>query len=117
MFWIALQPPHDDELQPWIWRALQFTPRVARQDEAIVLEISACEKLWGGRKRLLRKLFKPQEALTAPAWAHGATAMVALAKLRLAQRQEVLPEIVPEGLPLDVMTAASAALPTLERVG
>lgn len=117
MFWIALQPSHESELQPWIWRALQFTPRVARLDEAIVLEVSACEKLWGGRKRLLRKLFKPQEALTAPAMAQGASALVALALLRMRRQQMAVPDAVPDGLPLGVMTAAGRSLPTLERIG
>lgn len=117
MFWIALQPSHEDERQAWGWRALQLTPRVAQLDEALVLEVSACERLWGGRKRLLRKLFAPQEALSPPAWAQGASARIALALLRLRQRGEAIPAQIPDGLPLDLLTAAQEHVATLERVG
>ncbi|MBI5276331.1 MAG: DNA polymerase Y family protein [Burkholderiales bacterium] len=117
MFWIALQPPHEDEKTPWGWRALQFTPRVSLVDEAIALEVSACERLWGGRKRLLRKLFKSPEGLAQPAWAHGPTALVALAKLRLQQRGDALPAQLPDGLPLDVLSATAAHRGILERIG
>lgn len=117
MFWIALLPSHEEERQAWGWRALQFTPRVAHLDEALVLEVSACERLWGGRKRLLRRLLAPQEALSQPAWAAGASASIALALLRLQRRGEAAPAQGPDGLPLDVLTAAQDHLSMLERVG
>jgi protein ImuB len=117
MFWIALKPSHEDERQAWGWRALQFTPRVAHLDEALVLELSACERLWGGRKRLLRRLFKPQPALNPPAWAQGPSSLVALALLRQQQRGEETPSLLPDGLPLQVLTAAQDHLATLERIG
>lgn len=117
MFWIALLPSHEEERQAWGWRALQFTPRVAQLDEALVLEVSACERLWGGRRRLLRRLLAPQEALTQPAWAAGASSLVALALLRLQRRGEAAPALVPDGLPLDVLTAAQDHLMMLERIG
>jgi protein ImuB len=116
MFWIALQPTHEGERQAWGWRALQFTPRVADLDEALVLEVSACERLWGGRKRLLRKLFRPQEALSAPAWAAGPSALVALARLRMKARG-LEPGSDPDAYPLDVLSAARPHLPVLERIG
>src|SRR3546814_14585493 len=50
MFWIALLPTRDDEFTAWGWWALQFTPRVARVDEALLMEVSGSERLWGGRK-------------------------------------------------------------------
>lgn len=117
MFWIALLPSHEEERQAWGWRALQLTPRVAQVEEALLLEVSACERLWGGRKRLLRRLLRPQEALSQPAWAHGPSALVALAVLRLQQRGESSPSQLPDGLPLDVLSAAQPHLPILERVG
>ena len=64
MHWIALRPlpcadapadplPGQDEtLRLWSWRALQFTPRVALADGAVVLEIAASERLFGGRRAL-----------------------------------------------------------------
>ena len=57
MHWIALQPQPESQIQPrngqvgqagladvWSalgWWALQFTPRVARLDDAVLLEVSA----------------------------------------------------------------------------
>jgi protein ImuB len=117
MYWIALLPSHEEERQAWGWRALQFTPRVAHLDEALVLEVSACERLWGGRKRLLRRLLAPQEALTQPAWAAGASSLIALALLRLQRRGEAPPAQGPDGLPLDVLTAVQEHLVLLERIG
>jgi len=66
MQWIALQwqpdedaptasalviPPSPETLG---WWALQFTPRVAWLDEALLLEVEASERLWGGRQSLMR---------------------------------------------------------------
>ncbi|WCM86273.1 DNA polymerase Y family protein [Acidovorax sp. NCPPB 3576] len=58
MHWIAV-PSSLDELPPGApaasagWWALRFTPRVALLDEALLLEVSSTERLWGGRARLL----------------------------------------------------------------
>ncbi|PIF26046.1 protein ImuB [Acidovorax sp. 56] len=45
------------------WWALRFTPRVARVDEALLLEVSTTERLWGGRAALLAQLHA-----NAPPW-------------------------------------------------
>lgn len=116
MYWIALQPSPDDDARAWGWRALQFTPRVAFVDEALLLEVGASERLFGGRKRLLRRLLKTQGIATIP-WASGPTSLVALSLLRLQRAGAVLPEEVPEGLPLATFTAATDSLETLERIG
>ncbi|RZL99529.1 MAG: hypothetical protein EOP73_19370, partial [Variovorax sp.] len=82
------------------WWALQFTPRVAWLDEALVLEVSACERLWGGRRQLLRQM----DALN-PVPPHrlrkvlGATAPIALARLRLFAAGRHPPENIPADLP------------------
>ena len=117
MFWIALCPSHEDERTAWGWRALRFTPRVAALEEAIVLEASASERLWGGRRRLLRQLLQTGDALTPSPWAVGPTSLVALALLRLKQQGQAVPEDVPDGLPLATLSAACESLPTLERIG
>ena len=49
MYWIALLPSHEDERTAWGWRALQFSPRVAQVDEALLVEASASLRL--GAKR------------------------------------------------------------------
>ncbi|MCZ8091918.1 MAG: DNA polymerase Y family protein [Acidovorax sp.] len=48
------------------WWALRFTPRVARVDEALLLEVSTTERLWGGRAALLAQLHA-----SAPPWLDG----------------------------------------------
>jgi protein ImuB len=121
MYWIALLPFHEEERTAWGWRALQFTPRVAQVDEALLLEVSASERLWGGRKRLLRRLVQDCGPLSGVQWAHGATSLVALALLRLKLRGEALPahlqQDLPQDLPLETLTAAREHVPTLERTG
>lgn len=117
MYWIALWPSHDDERTAWAWRCLQFTPRVAWLDEALVLEVSATQRLWGGRRKLLKQLFDVGDAVLTPSpWATGSTAQVALALLRLKRRNEEKPASV-DGLPIDTLTAAVPHVPTIERLG
>ncbi len=117
MYWIALWPTAEDERTAWGWCALQFTPRVAQVDEALLLEISGSEKLFGSRKRLLRLLLEEKQVLKPVEWASGATSLIALALLRLKLRGDIAPSLVPQGLPLHVLTAAHAHVPTLERTG
>jgi protein ImuB len=117
MHWIALQPPHESERAAWGWRALQFTPRVAQVDEALLLETSGSERLFGGRSRLLRRLLQPDTALAPAEWAQGATSLIALALLRLKRRQEAAPPQLPDGLPLDTLSAAREHAATLARAG
>jgi protein ImuB len=117
MYWIALQPSHEAQATALSWQALRFTPRVARVDEAIVLEAGASERLFGGRKRLLRRLLEEAGELQVQGWAAGATALSALALLRLKRAAQEAPAEIPQGLPLWTLTAARAHLPTLERIG
>ncbi|GAB3776692.1 DNA polymerase Y family protein [Ramlibacter monticola] len=117
MYWIALQPSPDEDRIAWGWRALQFTPRVASVDEAILLEAGASERLFGGRRRLLRRLLKEGCELRFDAWAAGPTALVALSLLRLKRAGRDAPEEVPEDLPLATLSAAAPHLATLERIG
>jgi len=117
MYWIALLPSRNEDATAWGWRALQFTPRVAVVDEALLLEAGASERLFGGRRTLLRSLLKGQEELAYEAWASGPTSLVALSLMRLKRRGDPRPEDLPDGLPLDSFTAAAPHLHTLERIG
>jgi protein ImuB len=117
MYWIALLPSRNEDATAWGWRALQFTPRVAAVDEALLLEAGASERLFGGRRTLLRSLLKGQEELAYEAWASGPTSLVALSLMRLKRRGDPRPENLPDGLPLDSFTAAAPHLHTLERIG
>ncbi|NPC56758.1 DNA polymerase Y subunit UmuC family protein [Caenimonas soli] len=117
MYWIALLPSHEDERTAWGWRALQFTPRVAQVDEALLVEASASLRLWGGRKGLLRRLLQETQPLAPVQWAQARTALSALGLLRLQLRGESPPAHLPQDLPLHVLTEAREHVPTLERIG
>jgi protein ImuB len=83
MHWIALQPLPDpsrpaggttpdpdgppalaDAITALGWWALNFTPKVARLEDTVVLEVSASERLWGGRQQLLCQMFESTKAIT-----------------------------------------------------
>ena len=63
--WIALQPEPAaqadwaEALRVWAWRALRVTPLVAQVDAALVLEVSASVRLFGGGAALLQALLRP----------------------------------------------------------
>ena len=96
MHWIALQPASDaadgasqeegaalvDVLSAWAWWALQFTPLVARVEAALVMEVSASERLFGGRTALLAQLFETNRAPALVEYAQGATSLIAFARLQ-----------------------------------
>lgn len=117
MYWIALFPTREDERTAWGWWALRFTPRVAAVEEALLLEVSASERLFGGRARLMRLLLKGNRALAPADAASGATSLIALALLRMKRNAWTVPPGVPQGLPLQVLTAAREHIAPLERIG
>lgn len=117
MYWIALWPSREDERTAWGWWALRFTPRVAQVEGALLLEVAASEKLFGGRQRLLRLLLEGNQALARVEWAQGATSLIALALLRAKRQGLALPARLPQDLPLELLTAAQEHVATLERTG
>ena len=98
------------------WWALGYTPRVAWLDEALLLEVSACERLWGGRLPLMRLLSASTPAQRLQQ-AQGATSLIALARLRLYAAGVKPPADIPAALPLHTLTAARDHLDVLERLG
>ena len=151
MHWIALQPwpeaalasaestvpPQEDTaalvdtLSALAWWVLRFTPKVAQVGDVLVLEVSGSERLFGGRQPLLRAMLGPDKPVAGVQSAHGATSLIALARLQLASTasQSALQQPATEGaaprpgatapddLPLYALAAACAHLPTLERIG
>lgn len=117
MFWIALSPSLETHRLAWTWWALRFTPRVAWVEGSLLLEASASLRLFGGRRGLLQLLLKSRPDLLASAWAAGSTSLVALALLRCRQHGLAPPESLPDGLPLDLLSAALPHVPLLERTG
>ena len=125
MFWLALQPqptsPSTEgdagqELQATAWLALQFSPRVARLEEAVVLEVEASLRLFGGADRLIEKLrgSAAQAGLTLAHSPWASSGIAALALLR-AGASSLTADL--DALPLTALSAVAAHRPMLERLG
>ena len=107
MHWIALQWRPDADAateQPTPealgWWALQFTPHVAWVDEALLLEVSASLRLWGGHKALLRRIHESNPSPAPVIKAQAAIGIIALAMLRQRVQDQPVPAQRPAALPL-----------------
>ena len=71
------------------WWALQFTPKVARVETGeggegvLVMEVSASERLFGGRKLLFRRIYQSNKPLAIVKYTQAATSLIAIAKLQI----------------------------------
>lgn len=121
MHWIALRPlpektrPADmpNALVALGWWALRFTPKVARLEDAVLLEVSASARLWGGQIAMLRQILATNEAVAPVQYAQGATSLIAFARLQ----QTRLAHTAADDLPLAALAAARSHLATLARIG
>jgi len=139
MHWIALQPlldalpqarPDDamgqgladatvdvavltDPVRALGWWALQYTPKVALLTDAVLMEVSGCTRLWGGRASLLRHIYMANKPVARVLYAQGTTSLIAYARL-LALCQ---PPLAPDDLPLHTLLGAQPHLATLARLG
>ena len=98
--------------------ALAFTPRVALLDEAVVMDVTASLRLFGGLQRLLKLLtqhltvfFRSNLTPAHVKQACGATSLIAIGKLRLATHSRA------GELPMHTLSAARPHLDVLERTG
>ncbi len=124
MRWIAVQPRCDEPAdapalcQALGWAALQLTPRVLLQEEAVLLEVSGSERLFGGATALLRRLLQACHTVTPVAWAAGESLALALARLRLRPvHGRAALGWTADAMPLHTLSAAREHLPTLARLG
>lgn len=134
MHWIVLQalpevqsgsgaadlPRPVDVPQALGWWALQFTERVARVGPVVVCEVSASDRLFGGRQPLVARMQSPPAELAPIHSAQGASALLALARLQQAQARQPGPDDVPpepDQLPLRTLAAAREHLVTLKGLG
>jgi protein ImuB len=123
MRWLALCSTPDapaGDVDALGWLALSFTPRVARLEEAVVAEVSASLRLFGGARALRQKL-QAEAALIglglgAMAWAPTALAALALARASPAPQHGPLNERL-DALPLAALSAAQAHHAMLSRLG
>lgn len=129
MWWIAFAPPPSPEAgaEPLAlaWWALGFSPRVCHLDEAVLLEVRASERLFGGRRTLLQRLRQEARHLGVPTLACAPTALGALALMRQAQQDGVpatgcgeraLPQRL-DTLSIATLSAARPHLETLRALG
>jgi protein ImuB len=96
---------------------------VARLEAALVMEVSASERLFGGPAALLTQLLDANKAPTPVKFALGTTSLIAYGRLQYGRLQCVDSvaqgegAVAPDALPLHTLVAARAHLPTLQRLG
>ena len=127
MLWSALllpsapgapQPPPEALQGLAVW-ALQFTPRVAIVDEAVLMEVDASTRLFGGRRALRDRVVTEAAdmGVTAVAWAATSLAAQALARAGIENgMRKPLAELL-DALPMESLTAVWPHQPTLARLG
>jgi protein ImuB len=127
MLWSALLLPRPDDACPFIdaalqalavW-ALQFTPRVAVADEAVVMEVAGSLRLFGGRRALAERVWAEGQELGVQrlAWAPNSLAALALARAGIQNGGRApLPTLL-DVLPLDVLSAVRPHAVTLAQIG
>jgi len=127
MYWAALlldkpsdaASPHDDQLHGLAVWALQWTPRVAVVDEAVVMEVEASLRLFGGKRRLRERVRTEGAELGVAIAAWAPTSLAALAFAR-GGVEDGFARPLQEGLdrlPMDVLSAVEPHRPTLARLG
>jgi protein ImuB len=122
MLWAAWLPPPDARPQPWPqalthW-ALSFTPRVTCQGDAVLMEVQASLRLFGGWPALRARVeVQGRElGLAPPAWAPQALAALALARAGLPGTPDAGPADI-DPLPLTVLDAAVPHAALLAQTG
>jgi len=129
--WIALLPPSGPEahgastISPSLqrqlgWWALQFTPRVAWLEDAVVLEVAASERLFGGAQAVRERIQQEARQMALAQGAvdfHSAHAPSALGALALARAARLgSPGPLPS-LPLPTLRAVAEHANTLAQLG
>lgn len=119
-------------MQALSWWALQFSPRVCELEQAVLLEVQASVRLFGGSRALLNRIRGECAELGVTALSVAPTALAALALLHaIGPGREPNPgsqvrtstcgarSLIPtlDALPLHTLAAVAAHAPTLERLG
>lgn len=127
MHWIALLPEPaavagDHLTDPVLalgWWALRYTPKVARCQNAVLLEVSASARLWGGLPALLQHIFTSNKPVVLDKYSQGTTSLIAIAQLLVAPLPAETGQAghATDDLPLSALAAARLHLDTLARLG
>ncbi|MEY4564563.1 MAG: hypothetical protein RLZZ618_3840 [Pseudomonadota bacterium] len=125
-WWVALRlndtgsPLSPSEAAGVAMWALQFTPRVACLDEAVVMEVAASIRLFGGLPALTTRVMREaaQLGVVSVAWAETSLAALALARAGSAEAgtKGVLASRL-DPLPLHALSAVARHGATLSRLG
>jgi protein ImuB len=130
MLWSALLlPPSSDDIAPppiepatlqalAIW-ALQFTPRVALADDAVLMEVEASLRLFGGKRALRDRVWDEAQELGVGqvAWAPNSLAALALARAGRENGLRGPLEALLDALPMTVLSAVRPHALTLAHIG
>ena len=129
MLWSALllSPPSTDAPRPIepaslqalaIW-ALQFTPRVALADGAVLMEVEASLRLFGGKRALRERVWGEGQELGVGqlAWAPNSLAALALARAGRENGLRGPLEALLDALPMAVLSAVQPHALTLAHIG
>ena len=95
------------------WWALQFTPRVVLLGTVVLLEVSASERLFGGRRQLTLRVLAAERPVARVRITQAGSALLALARMQVAAAAGR----DPDQLPLHTLADAVPHLATLERIG
>lgn len=105
--------------QAAMW-ALQYTPKVVLSaNDALFAEVSSCLRLWGGFRKLSKRL--DDEActfeLTQASWGPNPFAGLCLSHADVRGARTATLASVLDGLPVECLVDTSAVLPTLHQLG
>ena len=111
---------HADRLHGLALWALQFTPRVAVADGgALLMELEASARLFGGRRRLAARVRQEARDLGVArvSWAPTGLGALALARAGVGNGCAAPLASLLDALPLEVISAVAVHAPTLQRLG
>lgn len=127
MLWAALllprgsdnTPPPSDQLYGLATWALQFTPRVATVDEAVILEVEASTRLFGGKRALRDRVVQDSADLGVASLSWAPTSLGAVALARAGKENGVRRPIAEllDPLPMETLTAVGPHRTTLTQLG
>ncbi|MDP3832398.1 MAG: DNA polymerase Y family protein [Hydrogenophaga sp.] len=128
MLWSALlpsptagtaAPPTEATQRALATWALQFTPRVALADEAVLMEVEASVRLFGGRRALRDRVWAEGRELGVAqlAWAPNGLAALALARAGIENGFRQALDVLLDSLPMATLSAVHPHRRTLEHIG
>ncbi len=125
MLWAALllsadgSPPPPDAQRGLATWALQFSPQVASVDEAIVMEVQASLRLFGGADALRERVRDGALELDVVGigWAPTSLAALACARAGVDPASDAVPAAILDPLPFGVVSATRTHATTLQQLG